>query len=168
MSEEGLDPRDAVLEVLLDGSVDPARRDELRTIIERDPGAAAELAEFERIDDLLRTAGPMLEPSDDLFTRVLAIPDEVQPEADPSWNLAAVDEPDVTPLAAASSVSEGDAPWDESAAVADEERPSLLDDLAPPPPRRTTRPQRRAASGAASCATSWSGVPRRWASPRSR
>ena len=87
MSEEGLDPRDAVLEVLLDGGIDPARRDELRTIIERDPGAAAELAEFERIDDLLRTAGPMLEPSDDLFTRVLAIPDEVQAEADPGWNL---------------------------------------------------------------------------------
>ena len=57
MSEEGLDPRDAVLEVLLDGSIDPARRAELRATIERDPGAAAELAEFERIDDLLRTAG---------------------------------------------------------------------------------------------------------------
>jgi anti-sigma factor RsiW len=142
VSEEGLDPRDAVLEVLLDGGIDPARRDELRTIIERDPGAAAELAEFERIDDLLRTAGPMLEPSDDLFARVLAIPDEVQPEVDPAWNLAAVDEPDVTPLAAASATSDNDAPWDESAAVADDERPSLLDVFAPPPPRLTPRPQR--------------------------
>jgi anti-sigma factor RsiW len=147
VSEEGLDPRDAVLEVLLDGSIDPARRAELRATIERDPGAAAELAEFERIDDLLRTAGPMLEPSDDLFARVLAIPDEVQAEADPSWNLAAADEPDVTPLAAASALPEADAPWEEAGAVSDEERPSLLDDLAPPPPRRTTRPQRRERGG---------------------
>ena len=158
-----------MLEVLLDGSVDPARRDELRAIDRTRSGAAAELAEFERIDDLLRTAGPMLEPSDDLMTRVLAIPDEVQPEADPAWNLAVVEDSDVTPLAAASAdVRARRAVGRRRRRSADEERPSLLDDLAPPPPRRTTRPQRRAASEAASCATSWCGVPRRWASPRRR
>ncbi len=135
MTDDAPDPREAVLELLLDSGHDPVRREELRALVERDPTAMMELRELERIDDLLRTAGPMLEPSDDLAARVLMIPDQEHP--------VAAEAPDV--------------PWDLSLAAEPEQRsyeddlegaiappppdgPTLLADLMPPPrPRRSER-----------------------------
>jgi hypothetical protein len=133
VTDDGLEPRDAVLELLLDAGADPRRREELRAIVERDPAALAELAEFERIDDLLRTAGPMVEPSDELVTRVLAVPDEARAESDVPWEAAvAADEPD--PMLDDAMVGDVPPPAPEG--------PTLLADLMPPS-QRPTRPERR-------------------------
>lgn len=132
MTDDALDPRDAVLELLLDSDADPHRRDELRALVERDPAAHAELVEFERIDDLLRTAGPMLEPSDDLMARVFAVPDEAREEADVPWELAAVaDDPQAGP----------DDSFEGELAPPAPDGPTLLADLMPPS-RRPMRPER--------------------------
>jgi Anti-sigma-K factor rskA len=142
VTDDAIDPRDAVLELLLDAGHEPHRRDELRAIVDRDPAALAELQELERIDDLLRTAGPMLEPSEDLMARVLAIPDEAQPGADVAWDVEGLGH---VPASGFDDALDG--------AIAPPEPgpdgPTLLADIMPPSrrPRRPDRDRRRETGG---------------------
>jgi anti-sigma-K factor RskA len=133
VTDDALDPRDAVLELLLETGHDPRRRDELRAIVDRDPSALAELHELERVDDLLRTAGPMLEPSEDLAARVLAVPDEPHPATDVPWDLA-VDER--VPSSGYDDALDGAIPPPEVSP----DGPTLLADIMPP--SRRSRPER--------------------------